>query len=128
MLGAFPPLLRNRNFLLLWLAYVISALGDRIHFLVMLKLLEPAEAHKLGRPGYEVGAMETVAVKHHDAAAVFAAGADHGGDWRIGLPRRAIMITSDLRGWFWSLWRGCYFCGKARVLCIDGAVYGILLR
>ena len=39
-LQPFPPLLRNRNFLLLWAGYVISALGDRIHFLVMLKLLE----------------------------------------------------------------------------------------
>jgi 1-acyl-sn-glycerol-3-phosphate acyltransferase len=36
----YPLLFRNRNFILLWLAYVISALGDRIHFLVMLKLLE----------------------------------------------------------------------------------------
>ncbi len=40
VLQNFPPLFKNRNFLLLWLAYVISALGDRIHFLVMLKLLE----------------------------------------------------------------------------------------
>jgi 1-acyl-sn-glycerol-3-phosphate acyltransferase len=40
LLTAFPPLFKNRNFLLLWLAYVISALGDRIHFLVMLRLLE----------------------------------------------------------------------------------------
>jgi len=46
VLGHFPPLFKNRNFLLLWFAYVISALGDRIHFLVMLALLE-----KLKNPG-----------------------------------------------------------------------------
>ncbi len=39
LLEKYPPLFKNRNFLLLWAGYVISALGDRIHFLVMLTLL-----------------------------------------------------------------------------------------
>jgi 1-acyl-sn-glycerol-3-phosphate acyltransferase len=46
VLSHFPPLFKNRNFLLLWIAYVVSALGDRIHFLVMLALLE-----KMKNPG-----------------------------------------------------------------------------
>ncbi len=39
LLREFPPLLGNRNFVLLWGAYAVSSLGDRIHFLVMLTLL-----------------------------------------------------------------------------------------
>jgi 1-acyl-sn-glycerol-3-phosphate acyltransferase len=44
----FPPLFKNRNFLLLWAGYVISALGDRIHFLVMLTLLQNLKRVPIG--------------------------------------------------------------------------------
>ena len=39
LLEHFPPLARNRNYLLLFGSYVVSVLGDRVHFLVMLQLL-----------------------------------------------------------------------------------------
>ncbi len=39
LLAHFPPLARNRNYLLLFGSYVVSVLGDRVHFLVMLQLL-----------------------------------------------------------------------------------------
>ncbi len=58
----FPPLFKNRNFLLLWLAYVISALGDRIHFLVMLRLLENLKnpgLHPSDANWYKIGTQET---------------------------------------------------------------------
>src|SRR6185295_8836282 len=58
-LGAFPPLFKNRNFLLLWLAYVISALGDRIHFIVMLQLLQNLKRHLMNDATFEVGTPET---------------------------------------------------------------------
>ncbi len=39
LLQNFPPLLRNRNFFLLAIGYVVSVIGDRVHYLVMLALL-----------------------------------------------------------------------------------------
>lgn len=39
LLEHFPSLARNRNYLLLFGSYVVSVLGDRVHFLVMLQLL-----------------------------------------------------------------------------------------
>jgi len=39
LLMQFPPLWRNRNFFLLAIAYVVSVVGDRIHYLVMLALM-----------------------------------------------------------------------------------------
>ena len=39
LLMHFPPLWRNRNFFLLATAYVVSVVGDRIHYLVMLALM-----------------------------------------------------------------------------------------
>ncbi|HUO10039.1 MAG TPA: MFS transporter [Phycisphaerae bacterium] len=87
ILEHFPSLFRNRNFLLLWGGYVVSALGDRIHFLVMLKLLEMLKQHR-------IGTQETAQLNVMMLAPFLVLG-PFTGVIADRLPRRTVMITSD---------------------------------
>lgn len=107
LLGAFPPLFKNRNFLLLWIAYVISALGDRIHFLVMLKLLEnlknpgvvpklaDAAGHLIDNPAWhKVGTQETAQLNIMMLLPFLLIG-PLTGVIADRLPRRLVMVGAD---------------------------------
>jgi 1-acyl-sn-glycerol-3-phosphate acyltransferase len=87
LLQKYPPLFSNRNFLLLWAGYVVSALGDRIHFLVMLALLELMKGHP-------VGAQETSQLNIMMLLPFLALG-PFTGVIADRLPRRLIMISAD---------------------------------
>jgi len=99
----YPPLFKNRNFLLLWLAYVISALGDRIHFLVMLKLLEnlknPSLAAKLAdgsaNPAWHTVGTQDTAQLNIMMLLPFLVLGPLTGVIADRLPRRFVMVTAD---------------------------------
>lgn len=57
-----PSLFRNRNFMLLWAAQIISALGDRIHFVVILAIIEGLfrQVDPTYKPGGQENAQLTV--------------------------------------------------------------------
>jgi len=102
LLGKHPPLMQNRNFGLLWLGYVISALGDRVHFIVMLTLISnliSVHMQKLGilHAGelYEAGTRETAQLTIMMLAPFVLLG-PFTGMLADRLPRRMIMLTSDL--------------------------------
>ena len=86
--GHYPGLFHNRNFLLLWMAYVISALGDRIHFVIMLALLTQLK-HKA-----EAGTQETAQLNVMMLLPFLVLG-PLTGVLADRLPRRAIMVTAD---------------------------------
>ena len=87
LLANHPALFQNRNFLLLWGGYVVSALGDRIHFLVMLALLELMKGHP-------AGAQETAQLNIMMLLPFLALG-PFTGVIADRLPRRLIMISAD---------------------------------
>jgi MFS family permease len=89
ILRNYPPLTQNRNFLLLWAGYVVSALGDRIHFVVMLALL--VQLKKIDRGGTAETAQLNVMMllPYVLLGPITGVLADR-------LPRRLVMITSDL--------------------------------
>jgi 1-acyl-sn-glycerol-3-phosphate acyltransferase len=89
ILRAYPPLSRNRNFLLLWAGYVVSALGDRIHFVAMLTLLVSLKKMK------EAGTPETAQLTMMMLMPYVLLGPITG-VLADRLPRRVVMITSDL--------------------------------
>jgi 1-acyl-sn-glycerol-3-phosphate acyltransferase len=88
----FPTLVKNRNFLLLWAAYVISALGDRIHFLVMLKLLE--RLHQAHDAAFKAGTQETAQLNIMMLLPFLLMG-PFTGVIADRLPRRVVMISAD---------------------------------
>ncbi|HVT82819.1 MAG TPA: MFS transporter [Phycisphaerae bacterium] len=88
ILQTYPSLFKNRNFLLLWLAYVISALGDRIHFVIMLALLASLK-HKA-----EAGTQDTAQLNVMMLLPFLLLGPITG-VIADRLPRRAIMVTAD---------------------------------
>jgi len=90
LLQEFPPLLKNRNFKLLWVGYVISSLADRVHWLVMLQLLCIVI---LGHKHW--GSQETAQL-NLAMFTPFLLLAPLSGIISDRLPRRAIMITADL--------------------------------
>jgi 1-acyl-sn-glycerol-3-phosphate acyltransferase len=90
LLQEFPPLLRNRNFKLLWVGYVVSSLADRVHWLVMLQLLCIVILHQ-GHWGSQETAQLNLAM-----FAPFLLLAPLSGIISDRLPRRAVMITADL--------------------------------
>ena len=90
LLQDFPPLLRNRNFILLWLGYVVSALADRVHWLVMLTLLCTVV---LGMKG--LGSQQTAQL-NLAMFVPFLILAPLGGLISDRLPRRMVMIVGDL--------------------------------
>jgi 1-acyl-sn-glycerol-3-phosphate acyltransferase len=94
ILRNYPPLTQNRNFLLLWAGYVVSALGDRIHFVVMLALLvklkSDAAGVKLAGGTAETAQLNVMMLLPYVLLGpVTGVLADR-------LPRRFLMITSDL--------------------------------
>jgi 1-acyl-sn-glycerol-3-phosphate acyltransferase len=89
ILQKFPPLFGNRNFILLWAGYVISAVGDRIHFLVMLALLTKIKG--LAGPGTPESSQLTIMM-----LLPFVLFGPVTGILADRLPRRGIMIVSDL--------------------------------
>lgn len=97
LLAAHPNLLKNRNFVLLWAGNVISALGDRIHMLVMLALVSKIVGDHLAppNPNYEAGTMESAQLTVMMLAPFLLFGPITG-LLADRLPRRAIMICSDL--------------------------------
>src|ERR1051325_3118564 len=88
LLEKFPPLLKNRNFLLLWTGYLVSALGDRIHFIVMLALVSRLVGHEAGtRENAQLTVMMLLP---------FLLFGPITGIIADRLPRRMIMLTCDL--------------------------------
>ncbi len=87
ILDKYPPLFGNRNFLLLWAGYVVSALGDRIHFLVMLSLLEQMKQHRIGTQ--ETAQLNIMMLVPFLLLGPFT------GVIADRLPRRLVMITAD---------------------------------
>ncbi len=88
MLQSYPNLFKNRNFLLLWAAYVISALGDRIHFVIMLSLLTALK-------GANSHAAQNTAQLNVMMLLPFLLLGPFTGALADRLPRRAIMVTAD---------------------------------
>ncbi|MEI8198261.1 MAG: MFS transporter, partial [Phycisphaerae bacterium] len=97
LLAVHPHLLKNRNFLLLWAGNVISALGDRIHMLVMLSLVSKIVGDHLipPNPKYEAGTMESAQLTVMMLSPFLLFGPITG-LLADRFPRRAIMICSDL--------------------------------
>ncbi|MCL2647406.1 MAG: MFS transporter [Phycisphaerales bacterium] len=89
---ARTPLLRNRNFILLWAGFVISALGDRIHFLVMLQLLQNMKQQM--DPAFKIGTQETAQLNIMMLLPFLMLG-PLAGVVADRFPRRLVMITSD---------------------------------
>jgi 1-acyl-sn-glycerol-3-phosphate acyltransferase len=86
---AGPPLFVNRNFILLWLAYGISAFGDHVSRMALLKMqdaLDPGVTDVTRRIAIMLFAFMT---PFFLLGPVFGWLADR-------LPRRALMITADL--------------------------------
>ncbi len=90
LLQPFKPLGRNRNFLLLWLGYVVSALGDRIHFLMLLELLCIRLLHQGRYPVQQSAQLNIVMFLPFFLLGPVA------GIIADRVSRRAIMVTADL--------------------------------
>lgn len=87
--GAAVPLYRNRNFILLWLAYGVSAFGDHVSRMALLKMqnaLDPGVTDVTRRIAIMLFAFMT---PFFCLGPVFGWMADR-------LPRRALMIAADL--------------------------------
>ncbi len=85
----FPPLMRNRNFLLLGIGPFISALGDRIQFVVALYLLS-RQIMGIPEPGTQQTAQLTIAM-----LSPFVLLGPFAGVLADRLPRRKVMIAAD---------------------------------
>ncbi len=94
ILRTYPSLAHNRNFLLLWAGYVVSALGDRIHFVVMLTLLVQLKSQAAGRD--LTGGTADVAQLTMMMLFPYVLLGPITGVLADRLPRRMVMITSDL--------------------------------
>ncbi|MGC9259991.1 MAG: MFS transporter [Phycisphaerae bacterium] len=90
LLQEFPPLLRNRNFFLLTGGYVVSVIGDRVHFLVMLELLCYVVLKR------HVESAQHAAQLNLAMFLPFLLLAPLGGAISDWLPRRWVMISCDL--------------------------------
>ena len=90
LLQEFPPLLRNRNFFLLMSGYVVSVIGDRVHFLVMLELLCYVVLKR------HVESAQHAAQLNLAMFLPFLLLAPLGGVISDRLPRRWVMISCDL--------------------------------
>ncbi len=90
LLQEFPPLLRNRNFFLLMSGYVVSVIGDRVHFLVMLQLLCYVVLKR------HVESAQHAAQLNLAMFLPFLLLAPLGGVISDRLPRRWVMISCDL--------------------------------
>ncbi len=90
LLREFPPLLRNRNFFLLMSGYVVSVVGDRVHFLVMLQLLCYVVLKR------NVESAQHAAQLNLAMFLPFLLLAPLGGAISDWLPRRWVMISCDL--------------------------------
>jgi len=95
LLRSYPPLLVNRNFMLVWVANIVSALGDRIHFIVMLTLVTNLMRDKLHEPTYEAGTMESAQLTIMMLLPFVLLGSVTG-IVADRFPRRRVMILSDL--------------------------------
>ncbi len=91
----FPPLMQNRNFLLLFCGQVVAAMGDRIHFLVMLALLSATIAKQKGIPDYTAGTQESAQLTIM-MLLPFLLWGPITGLIADRFPRRTVMIFSDL--------------------------------
>ncbi len=98
LLQTYPPVFKNRNFLFLWVAYIVSALGDRIQMLVALHLLCGETMLNTRNPatgqvvyGTQQSAQLTIAM-----LLPFAILGPFSGLLADRLPRRAVMITADV--------------------------------
>jgi 1-acyl-sn-glycerol-3-phosphate acyltransferase len=90
LLQEFPPLFRNRNFLLLWIGHLISALGDRIQYMVALYILG-RQIMGIEEPGTPQSAQLTIAM-----LSPFVILGPFAGVLADRLPRRKVMIFADL--------------------------------
>ena len=90
LLAEFPPLFRNRNFLLIWVGHIVSALGDRVQFMVALYILA-RQILGIKEPGTQQAAQLTIAMLMPFVLLGPVAGllADR-------LPRRKVMVVADI--------------------------------
>lgn len=89
LLQSFPPLFKNRNFLLLWIGHFISALGDRIQYMVALYILA-RQIVGIPEPGTPQSAQLTIAM-----LSPFVVIGPFAGVLADRLPRRKVMIVAD---------------------------------
>ena len=125
LLTNHPALLKNRNFLLLWGGYVVSALGDRIHFIVMLQLVTNLMIRRTGNPAYEAGVAESAQLTIMMLAPFLLFG-PFTGILADRLPRRMIMLVSDLARVAIVIAARTLFIRETDVFSVN-ALYGILL-
>ncbi len=95
ILQKFPPLSGNRNFILLWAGYVVSAVGDRIHFLVMLQLLTNVIGAITHNPKFVAGTQQSSQLTILMLLPFVLLGPITG-IIADRLPRRLIMIVADI--------------------------------
>ncbi|GEM_PF-134032 len=128
----YPPLSANRNFLLLWAGYVISALGDRIHFIVMLQLVSNLMTQYLRGVGkiaatqsYEAGTQESSQLTIMMLLPFLVFG-PLTGILADRFPRRRIMLVSDLARVAIVIAARTLFLRETTVLSV-GMLYALLL-
>ena len=85
-----PHLFANRNFLLLWIGHFISALGDRIQYMVALYILA-RQIMQIPEPGTPQSAQLTIAM-----LSPFVVIGPFAGVLADRLPRRKVMIVADI--------------------------------
>ncbi|MGN6368472.1 MAG: MFS transporter [Phycisphaerae bacterium] len=125
LLAHHPALFENRNFLLLWAGYVVSALGDRIHFIVMLQLVTNLMIRRTHNPAFEAGVAESAQLTIMMLAPFLLFG-PFTGILADRLPRRAIMLTADIARVIIVIAARTLFLRENDVFSIT-ALYGILL-
>lgn len=136
-LASHPALFGNRNFMLLWAGYVVSALGDRIHFIVMLQLISnlialpikkvlwPVE-FLLGFPvHFEAGTRESSQLTIMMLLPFLIFG-PFTGILADRLPRRMIMIVADLARVVIVIVARTIFLRETDIMGA-GMLYGLLL-
>jgi len=90
ILEKFPSLFKNRNFLLIWVGHFISALGDRIQYMVALYILA-RQIMGMKDPGTPQSAQLTIAM-----LSPFVLIGPFAGVLADRLPRRKVMVAADL--------------------------------
>ncbi len=87
--NGFGALLKNRGFLLLWIGQLVSQLGDKVFFVLMIALLENYPPP----PGLENSMYSTLMVAFTIPAILFGSA---GGIFVDRLPKKLIMVGSDV--------------------------------
>ncbi|MBW4563688.1 MAG: MFS transporter [Mojavia pulchra JT2-VF2] len=88
--NGFGALLKNRNFMLLWIGQLVSQLADKVFFVLMIALLE----HYPPLPGLADSSMHSTLMLVFTIPAILFGSA--GGIFVDRLPKKLIMVGSDV--------------------------------